>query len=544
MVEDNDERQNYREKLQAILHTCLLYNSSKALGNHVNYVLHGKGNKGFKDKNKPLSQLESIYNKLCVETSKNTDKEVDLDELLDNYKAVSECWTSSDKLHLHRTFSCNLHKPNEQHFQRNKILLFALLDYTLDKNEAIKKYTSIFRMNKYVIIAEKFERYSKDMVLFEPLIMLLMTGLLPKYDSKQTTADNILNDFDLLYEFLNEYFQQSVVVKNLKAPLLKDLSIRVNTFDDCKKNTDPLTEIDELPINRLTLIRETKKFLDALKICSNRQQLGKHIKSLSLELLTPDIEGIWTNFKGISTNFWKFEKIRKSYILTNFEKKSDDYGRDIIEYTRFICYIIQNILTIFNFKLIRDIIQNNGNIKNELMVSFLVDFESVDQGKGKYRIDKISLSSSSNSKSHDWFSPRFFYRVQENDKHYKEYESWFDKLPLVNKNPEEYISITNLALITRQFLYIPIDENVRMHIHALNIESQSTYLKVPKKLNLALQDVDLNSSFYIMVFEDKTVYVVSFDHWLFWEITTPEQRRELGIELVKVDGVRDLEHHL
>jgi hypothetical protein len=539
MAEDNDERQNYRGKLQVILHTCLLYNSSKALGNHVNYVLHGKGNKGFKDKNKSLSQLESIYNKLCLETSKNTNKEVDLDELLDNYKAVSECLAPSGKLHLRRTYSCNLYKPNEQHFQRNKILLFALLDYTFDKNEAIKKYTSIFCMNKYVKIAEKFEGYSKEIVLFEPLILLLMTGLLPKYDSKQTTADNILNDFDLLYEFLSEYFQQSVVVKNLKDSLLEDLSLRVNTFKDCKNNTDPLTEIDELPINRLTLIRETKKFLDALRICSNRQQLGKHINSLKSLVLTPDIEGIWTNIEGISTNFWKFEKIRKGYILTNFEKKSDDYGRDIIEYTRFICYIIQNILTISNFKLIRDIIQNNGNIKKELMVSFLVDFESVYQGKGKYRINKISLSSSSNSKPHDWFSPRLFYRVQENE-HYKEYESLIDKLPLVNKNPEEYISRTNLALITRLFLYIPIDENIRMHIHALNLESQSTYLKVPKKLNLALQDVDLNSSFYIMVFEDKTVYVVSFDHWLFWEITTPEQRRELGIELVKVDGVRDL----
>lgn len=82
MAEDKDERKIYEEKLQVILHTCLLYNSSQALGNHVNYVLHGKGNKGFKDKNKPLSQLKNIYNSLCAETSRNTNKEVDLDDFL------------------------------------------------------------------------------------------------------------------------------------------------------------------------------------------------------------------------------------------------------------------------------------------------------------------------------------------------------------------------------------------------------------------------------------------------------------------------------
>ena len=111
-----------------------------------------------------------------------------------------------------------------------------------------------------------------------------------------------------------------------------------------------------------------------------------------------------------------------------------------------------------------------------------------------------------------------------------------NKLPLINKDPEEYISITELAFITRLFLYIPIDENDRIHMHIADMESQSTYLKVPKKLNPALQDVDFKSSFEIIVFEDK-VYVVSLEHWLFFEITTPEQRKELGIELV--DGVRD-----
>ena len=538
MAEDKDERQNYEEKLQVILHTCLLYNSSQALGSHVNYVLHGTGNKGFKDKNKPLSQLKNIYNSLCAETSRNTVKEVDLDELLDNYKAVSECWTSSDKLHLHRTYSCDLHKPNEEHFQKNKNLLFALLDYTFDKNEAIKKYTSIFCMNKYVKIAEDFERYSKEIVLFEPLILLLMTGLLPKYDSKQTTADKILDDLVLLFDFLREYSQQTIATKNLHDLILEDLNLRKNAIkdllDENKKNSNPSSNIDELPINRLILIRATKSFFDVIKICSNKQELGKYLKSLDYS--SPDIEGIWTIFKGDSTNFWKFEKLSQGYLLTYYDKKTDIYGKELLEYTSFACSIYQSTLTISKLEGVIYMIQNNGNINNEKTTSFVVGFDSVELGKGKNRIDKIRLYSSSNKKSNDWFSPRLFYRVQKTDKRYKYCESMINNLPLVNKDPEENISITELAFISRLFIYIPIDENDRIHMHIADIESQSTYLKVPKKLNPALQDVDLKSSFEIIVFEDK-VYVVSLEHWLFFEITTPEQRKKLGIELV--DGVRD-----
>lgn len=532
MVEDTGDRQNYREKLQVILHTCLLYNSSEALGNHVNYVLHGKGNKGFKDKNKSLPQLESIYNKLCVETSRNTDKQVDLDELLDNYKAVSECWTSSDKLHLHRTYSCDLHKPNERHFQRNKILLFALLDYTLDKNDAIKKYTSIFNMNKYVKIAEEFEQYSREILLFKPFIILLMTGLLPKYNSKQTTAEKVLDDLALLFDFLREYTQQAISIKNLHDLILEDLNLRINTINDHLLNENK--KIDESPINRLTLIIATKNFFDFLKICSNKQEFGKHLKSLDYS--SPDIEGIWTIFKGDSTNFWKFEKLSQCYLLTNYDKKTDSNGKELLEYTSFACSIYQSTLTISKFEGVIYMIQNNGNINNEKTISFIVGLESVELGNGKNRIDKISLYSSSNKKSNDWFSPRLFYRVQKTDKRYKDCESMINNLPLVKKDPEENISITELAFISRLFIYIPIDENDRMHMHIADIESQSTYLKVPKKLNPALQDVDLKSSFEIIVFEDK-VYVVSLEHWLFFEITTPEQRKELGIELV--DGVRD-----
>ena len=130
-------------------------------------------------------------------------------------------------------------------------------------------------------------------------------------------------------------------------------------------------------------------------------------------------------------------------------------------------------------------------------------------------------------------------RVKEESKfNESDYRELIEKSSLVNKFPEtEFTFDIGLAAITPQFLYLGIDENDRMHIHALDNESQCILLKVPKELNPALQNIDINTAFGIVTMQDGSVYVGSGDHALFFEITKPEQRKKLGIELV--DGVRD-----
>ena len=132
-----------------------------------------------------------------------------------------------------------------------------------------------------------------------------------------------------------------------------------------------------------------------------------------------------------------------------------------------------------------------------------------------------------------WFSPRKFYR----DKNESVHEADIEGCLLVNKYPEtEYTFDNCLAAITPQFLYL-IDKNDRLHIHASGKETTCYYLMVPKNLDKALQDIDYKTPFGIITFSDKTIYIGSFNHALFFEITKPEQRKELGIELV--DGVRN-----
>ena len=109
----------------------------------------------------------------------------------------------------------------------------------------------------------------------------------------------------------------------------------------------------------------------------------------------------------------------------------------------------------------------------------------------------------------------------------------------MNNYPEgDFIFKISLSVITRHFLYVDINEDDRTNMHASDNESQCILLKVPKELNPALQNVDINTTFGIVTMQDKSVYVGSSNHLLYYEITFPEQREKLGIELV--DGVRDL----
>lgn len=529
MVEDNDERQNYREKLQVILHTCLLYNSSKALGNHVNYVLHGKGNKGFKDKNKPLSQLRFIYKGLCTEVKDNTHNDLNLDELLNDYKIVSKYYNS-----LRRSYSIDMQAKD----QKNKNLLFALLDYTLvDKEKAKQKYASILGINKYETIAKEFAKKSAEIELFEPLILLLMTRLLPQYNTKQTEVDNIFDDFYMLVDFLREYSQQSLVNSFIgDAPFLtrwiNEIQKKREEMLKKKENVDIVKlEDDSQILNRLNLIYGTANFLGPFYIFSNKQNTGEYINSL--DPYFPDLDGFWTITKEKTTTFWIFEKQYNCFFLTEYEKKTDSFGRPTLEYTCYECemyYEHDNILFCVTHPKASYNIVKNDSLNNELKSFFYVNMRKIRKGNNTI-IESIELEPSCNPNG--WFSPTKFYR----DKDESDHKADITRSLLVNKFPEtEYTFDWCLAAITPQFLYLEINKKDRMLMHASDKETTCIFLMVPKNLNPALQDIDFKTPFGIITFSDKTVYIGSANHLLYYEITFPEQREKLGIKLV--DGVR------
>jgi hypothetical protein len=540
MVEVKNERRMYEEKLQVILRTCLLYNTSEAMGKVVNYKLQGDGNNGFKGK--PLPQLKILYKGLRAEALDNTYREVDLDELLNDYKTVSEYW----KKWLHRSYSIDLRNYDESKDQRKKKIIFALLDYTYAYEEESRIRQETFLSKKKIIfLADDFlNNFNAKTEYAVPMMLLLMTRLLPVYDTKQNNVDNIFKDFEKLISFLQEYAQQSDANKLFgDTPILTHWS---NKIDKERKEIRrwnikcaPSEKKDEMEIiNRLLLISLTKEFFNLITTFSNNQNTGEGYKLN--DFLFPDINGIWTETEKQNTNFWEFNQLTNGYFLTHYEKKTDIPGKPTLKYTRYECYIYrqyENIVFYIAHPKVGYYLVKSGTLNQGPKAWLYADFQKEDKGNEEDKINGIELEPVINPGG--WFPCRKLFRVKEESKYNESYfRELIEKSSLVNNYPEgDFIFKTSLSVITHQFLYVIIDEDDRTNMHASDNESLCFLLKVPKTINPAFQNVDINTTFGIVTMQDKSVYVGSTNHALFFEITTPEQRKELDIELV--DGVRD-----
>ena len=541
MAEDKDERQVYEEKLQVILRTCLLYNTSDAMGKAVNYKLQGEGNKGFKGK--PLQQLKILYKGLRAEAFDKTYRKVDLDELLNDYKTVSDYW----KKWLQRSYSIDLHNYDDSKDQRKKKIIFALLDYAYAYEEEARIRQETFLSKKKVLfLAEDFcKNFEAKTEYAVPVMLLLMTRLLPVYDTKQDNVDDIFKDNEVLVSFLKEYAQQSDANKLFgDTPILTRWT---NEIDKERKEirrwnirSAPSKKKDEMEvINRLGLISLTKEFFNLITTFSNNQNTGEGYQQR--DFLFPDINGIWTETEKCSTNFWEFEQITNAYFLTHYEKKTDTTGKETLRYTRYECYIYieyEKIVFYIAHPKVGYYLVKSDTINNAPKAWLYADFQKAGKGNEDDEIIGIELESFINPDG--WFPVRKLFRVKEESEFNESYyRKLIEKSPLVNNYPEgDFIFKISLSVITRHFLYVDINEDDRTNMHASDNESQCILLKVPKELNPALQNVDINTTFGIVTMQDKSVYVGSSNHLLYYEITFPEQREKLGIELV--DGVRDL----
>ena len=540
MAEDKEKSNNYEEKLQVILRTCLLYNTSDAMGKAVNYKLQGEGNKGFKGK--PLQQLKILYKGLRSEAFDNTYREVDLDDLLNDYKTVSDYW----KKWLQRSYSIDLHNYDESKDQRKKRIIFALLDYAYAYEEEARSRQETFLSKKKVLfLAEDFcKNFDAKTAYAVPMMLLLMTRLLPVYDTKQDNVDDIYKDFEILVFFLKDYAQQSDANKLFgDTPILTRWA---NEIDKERKDIRrwnitcaPSEKKDEMEvINRLRLISLTKEFFNLITTFSNNQNTGEGYKLN--DFIFPDISGIWTETEECNTNFWEFEQVTNAYFLTHYEKKTDTPGKETLRYTRYECYIYreyENIGFYIAHPKVGYYLVKSGTLNQGPKAWFYADFKKAGKGNEDDEILGIELEPFLNPDG--WFPVRKLFRVKEEFKFNESYyRKLIEKSSLVNNYPEgDFLFKTSLSVITRQFLYINIDEDDRTNMHALDKESQCILLKVPKEINSSFQDIDLKTTFGIVTMQDGSVYVGSTNHALFFEITKPEQRKKLGIELV--DGVRD-----
>ncbi len=515
-----------------LLRTSLLYNSSKSLGHHVNYVLHGKGNKGFRGK--PFSQLKFIYKGLSLEASDMTFREVDLDELLADYQIVSEYWDT----YLRRSYSIDLHHLDERRDAKKKAVIFALMDYSYAYEEETKqKLFDILNKKKISYISKDLDRNLGATTNFAiPMMLLLMTRLLPAYSSKQQDVADIYGDFNLLCTFLREYAQQSVACNYFgDTPFLTRYANEMNKArqeaEIRRRNAQDPSELDDEGevMNRLRLIYMTREFFNTLNTCSNHQNAGLGYRLI--DMFYPAIDGIWTETKEDSTTFWKLEQLSNGYFLTQYKKSADSSQRPVLEYTRYECMLYHEhgyVVAYVTHPNVMYALLKYNDISNGNRAWFYAELHEADSRDGNTVIDGIELEAFVNPDG--WFAPRAFHRVQ-NESYYREL---IKKSTLVNLFPEqEYTFNLCLAAITSAYLYLELEETDIAKLHVSEDESHYALLKVPKSLDASFDDIDFRTSIGLAALPDGSVYLGSSDHLLYYEITTPEQRERLHVELVK-----------
>ena len=83
---------------------------------------------------------------------------------------------------------------------------------------------------------------------------------------------------------------------------------------------------------------------------------------------------------------------------------------------------------------------------------------------------------------------------------------------------EAYNFTISLAAITEDYIYIENTENC--------------YYKIPKSLNDNLYDVSFKEKIGVVEYNNKT-YIALDDRSLYWDVTTEDNRKALGIEVVE-----------
>lgn len=523
---DSEKVDSYVEYLRAIRRTRLIYNEDITFGKHIDWFSDLAGMSAFR--------LRSTMFGLSYEAKTQTQNEVELEDLLDEYKRISDYYVSS----LKRSYSFDLHKFDATRDQGKKEKVFALLDYMYayedEKKQQLEKILSGKKMSCIIADADTIKGNEDDYAI--PILLLLLIGILPTYDSTLGDVKDIFNDYKILTDFLKEFAVQSASRQYFyDTPYLTRYDTEMNIerqriLEKIKYGDESVTE--SIVLNRLRFIQLTKGFFDLLSKYANNTAIGDNYKNL--EFVFPDLDGIWSDSEHENTDFWKFEQITNGYFFYHFHLVSSSTP-DVEPYltvARYEGYIIsengENVLYLVHPNTMYNLVKEKRLTESKLWSYIDMDSDQTKLWKEKKptTITKLSLTHLINSAN--WFTVSNFYRIK--DVAY--YNHLLEKYEVVNEfRKEEYKLDLCLVAMTRDYLYFALDESDLKNLHASHLTDNNSLLKVPRSISDAYQNVTFNDAIGIVTFEDKTVYVGSSEHLLYQEITTEELRNELGVSL-------------
>lgn len=280
-----DDKTDYKEYLRIIERTRLLYNTSKELGEVVEFKL-GNGNGLVKIGGNSQFVKKAVFRELAYDVEQTFN--LDLQAVIDAYNKT---------------------------------------DDFIDKYESrIKGENFIRQVIRYFYSDEEPDEDVKGLVdklnsQQVSILILMLMGELPRINSKGGDVDNIKGSYDNLFKLMREIVCQNIPFQVLPGLLIKE--------EEKRKHSDKMCRID--------LIETTDYILNAYGEASTSQRVIWSNKVYKDNSTYPDIEGIWSQDDS-STVFWQFEQLSNGYFLykwiLNADKHEFRYIRFFIRFIR------------------------------------------------------------------------------------------------------------------------------------------------------------------------------------------------------------------
>ena len=279
----------YEEWLTTIANTRLMFNSMSELENYLdNHSIH---NNGIKRAYPTQQKLRTAYRDLKEEALEITDNQINLTELLTEYKKASLYY--KEKL---------TRKLNARE------LALAILSAELRPSSLLP----LKKKDESIIL----EIQKEDIDI--SILVLLLVKALPSYDSKDGDVTDIHEKFESMINLLNEFLKDDVLYKTIPTIQLAR---------------------EESEKTRLMMIFHSKNILDTYIAYSSNLDMYETASYLKESRVSIQMEGYWNECDGTanSTDFWVFEKTIEDGVF--FANKYEKHGNKLILSRYTTCFI-------------------------------------------------------------------------------------------------------------------------------------------------------------------------------------------------------------
>ena len=394
----------------------------------------------------------------------------------------------------------------------------------------------------------------EDAIIIDPsIILMLALEVFPTFNkggdlssrhekNLDESKRSIEEDFKTMYKFLKGYIQ------HLEYDELIPLIILERTIIEALKVKDSNEKYDAIPaLNRITLYWHVSSILSQIDINEHSDKSREATISVRETQLFPNISGYWSLDKsGVSDSYWIIRQTIWGYTINMCQKKGD------IEYESAELYLYDYTDNYLDNNIITEK-KNNENFRRWLYQGYI--------GKSKFIASRLDESITSDKS--DLFTFVCYIDFKEEAPisieffPFSSYESFghctyhaispnsqiarLDKKLTKKKMGFEYYCRNCLVAITREYIYIGCmsKEHICSKEDYIPDIHYDSFYKIPKTLNPSFYDYTINSILGLAIAtlnSKEHLYIAAIDSTDFYEVTTPDDMKKYGIEIVKQIG--------